>query len=49
MNKQTKSRIRPINIENKLMVVRGEVSGGFDRMGEGRWEIQASNYGMNKS
>ena len=24
MNKQTKSRIRPINTENKLMVARGE-------------------------
>ena len=34
MNKQTKSRIRPINIENKLIVARG---GGGKRQ-NGRWE-----------
>ena len=48
MNKQTKSRIRPINTENKLMVARGErVEMG--KMGKGEWVIQASHYAMRKS
>jgi len=29
INKQTKSRIRPIIVENKLMVVRRERNGGW--------------------
>ena len=45
MNKQTKSRIRPTNIENKQ---RGR-SGGMGKMNEGEWDIQASSYGMDKS
>ena len=47
MNKQTKSRIRPIKAGNKLMVARGK--GEMGEIGEGEWEIQASSYGMNKS
>ena len=43
MNEHTnKSRIRPINIEKKLMVAGG-------KMGERQWEIQASSYKMSKS
>ena len=49
MNKQTKSRNRSINAENKLMVVREEEGGGMGKIGEGEWEIQASTYGMTKS
>ena len=45
-NKQ-KSRIRPINTENPL-VVTGREGGVLGRMGEGEWEIQASSYGKNK-
>ena len=48
-NKQ-KSRIRPINTENKLMVARGKEAGGRGKIGDGEWEIQhASSYRMNKS
>ena len=37
MNKQTKSRIRPINvnIENKLIVTRGEVGEWMGEIGDG--------------
>lgn len=45
MNKQIKSRIRPINTENKLRVARGE--GG--KMSEGEWEAHVSRYGLSKS
>ena len=45
MNTQ-KSRIRPINTENRLMVAKEGKSG---REGEREWEIQAFSYGMNKS
>ena len=40
MNKETK-RIRPANIENKLMVARGRWNGGagMGKMGEGEGEI----------
>lgn len=43
MNKETKSRIRPINTKNKLMVAGGE--GGW---GWVKWvtEIQAFTYGI---
>ena len=44
---QTKSRIRPINTENKLMVVRGVEC--WKKTGEGEWELQTSSYGMNIS
>ena len=47
MNKHTKSRIRTINMKNKLMVAR--TVGGLGTMGKGEKEILASNYGMNKS
>ena len=43
MNKQIKSKFRPVNTENKWMVDRGEVFGG------GEWETQVYSYGMNKS
>ena len=43
------SRNRPINTENKLMVVRVEEGGGMGKMGEEEWEIQASSNGMSKS
>ena len=49
MNKQIKSRIRPINTENKLMVARGKMGLGLGKMGEGEQEIQASSSGMNES
>ena len=39
MNKQIKSRNRPIHIENKLMVVRGEPCRGMGKMSEGEWEV----------
>ena len=32
-----------------MMIGRGEVGGELGKMGEGEWEIQASNYGMTKS
>ena len=48
MNKQTKSRIRPVSTENKLMAARGK-GWGMDKMDEGEWEIRTSGYGMNKS
>ena len=47
-NKQSKRKIRPINTEDKLMVARGEGYGGMGKMGEGKWEIHASSYRMNK-
>ena len=49
MNTQTKSRIRTINTENKLMVARRDSGTEMGKMGEGQWEIQASSYGMSKS
>ena len=47
-NKQTKSRTRSKNTE-KPMVVRGLGGDGLDKMGKGKWEVQASSYGINKS
>ena len=38
-NEQTKSRTRPVNTENKLMVARGEASGERHKTDEGEWEI----------
>ena len=49
MNEQTKSRTRPVNTENKLMVAKGEAGGERHKTGEGEWEIQASSHGMSKS
>ena len=46
MNKQTESKIRPLNTENKLMVPRGEGGGRLGKTGRGGWEIQASSYGI---
>ena len=40
--------MRLVNIENKLMVARGEEQRGMGKMSEGEWEMQASSYGMNK-
>ena len=40
MNEQTKSRIRPINTENKLMVARGKRGGEMCKMGEGEWRYR---------
>ena len=48
LNKQTRSRIGPINAENKQMVAGGEGDGEINNMGEGERERQASSYGMNK-
>ena len=48
MNKQTKSRKRPINTENKLIIASGE-GWGMGKMGAGQWEMQASGHGMSKS
>ena len=49
MNKQTtKSRIRPKNTENKLMVARRKGQ-RIDKMHRGEWETQLSAYRMNKS
>lgn len=48
MNKQAKSRIRPINKENKPMVAKEEGHGGKSKMGKGEQEIQSSSYGKNK-
>ena len=45
MNKQTKSRIRPLNTENNLMVARGK---GMGKIDEGEREIVTSSYGKNK-
>lgn len=42
-HKQSKSRIRSINTENKLMV------GGGEGKIDGEWERQASSYRRNKS
>lgn len=45
MNKQTKSRIRPLNTENKQMLARGKGwEGGTHR--KGVWEIEVSSYGV---
>ena len=49
MKKQTKSRIRPINTENKLMVERREGSLMMGKMGEGESGIQAFCYGKKES
>ena len=35
--------------ENKLTVARAMRGRGIDKMREGKWEIQASSYGMSKS
>ena len=48
MSKQ-KHRIRPINTENKLRVVRGKKVRELGKMGEGGWGTQASSNRMNKS
>lgn len=45
-NAYTKSRIRSLNMENKLMVGGGEEIGKID---EEEWERQASSYRGNKS
>ena len=47
--KQKQTHNRPINRENKLIVVGGGVVEEWAKMGEGECEIQASSYGMNKS
>ena len=49
--KLTKKRDRstPINTENKLVVAGRKESGGMGKVDEEEWEIQGSNYGMNKS
>ena len=49
MNKQTKSRLRPVNMENKLMVARRNGSGVMGKMGQGEWETQATRYEMSRS
>lgn len=48
MNKQTESRIRPLNSENKLMITRRKWSRALGKIGEGEREIQASSYKMTK-
>lgn len=47
MNKPSRSRVRPINTENKLRVATGKRGGMMGKMEEGEWEIQASSYGIN--
>ena len=47
-NEQTKSRIIPVNTEDKFMVARRKGQ-RIGKMNKGEWEIQASSYGMNKS
>ena len=49
MNKQTKSRIRPIHTQNNLMAARGDRDGRLGEMSEGEWEIQAFSCEMNTS
>ena len=49
MNKQTKSRIRTLNTENKLMFARGKRGRRVDKIGEGDWEILTFSYEINKS
>lgn len=49
MNKQTESRIIPVNTEDKLLVARGEEDEGMNKTGEGQWEMYAPSYRMNKS
>lgn len=44
-----KSRIRPVNTENRLLIARRKGDGGIDDMGEGEGEVQASSYGVGKS
>ena len=44
-----RSRSRPLNIENKLIVSRGDGSGGLGKISEEKWEILAVRCGMNKS
>ena len=39
-NKQAKSRVRPINTENKLMVARREGNEGMGKMSEGEWNYR---------
>lgn len=48
-NEWTKSKIRPINTRNKLMVAGEWERGALGKMGEEEQEIQASTHGMNKS
>ena len=45
MNKQIKNRNRYINTE---WLPEG-LPGGIGEMSEGKWEIQVSSYGVNKS
>ena len=47
MNKQRKSRIRLINIENKTDGCQRK--GDMRKMSEGEWKIQAFSYVRNKS
>lgn len=42
------SKISATNSEKKLLVARGE-GWGMDKINEGEWEIQAYNFGKNKS
>ena len=47
--KQTESKIRPINTKSEVMVAGGKGGGRMGKMHESEWEIQDSNYGKNKS
>ena len=49
MNRQRKTRIRPVNTENKLTVARGVGCRVLGKMGEGEKEVQASSCGRSKS
>lgn len=49
MEERTKSSIRLVNTENRLVAAREEEGGGGGTVGEGGREIQASSYGMTKS
>ena len=46
MNKQTKSRIRTINTDNKLTVAREERGWKLGKISEEERETQASSFGM---
>ena len=49
MNKQTKSRITPINMEKKLVVAKGKGVGEMSKMdGDELGQIHVSGYRMDK-
>ena len=49
MKKQIKSKVRPINTDNKLMVAKGEGSWTLNKVDVGEKKIKASSYRKTKS